>query len=247
MDEIILLLLGKGAHLRPIRITTTEIGKIAGMSQQNASLRLRALEAASLLERKNEGLLLTKKATDSARETYLILKESFDKKPVSISGKILSGLGEGKYYLSIPQYRERIIAQLGFAPYAGTLNVRLNKESAAHKPLLLKGLEPEIISGFERDGRAFGDIFAYPCRIGKINAAEEAPHLASGVPLIRRRIPKLGRCEQFSIQPNLGMKCALIVPMRTHHPPDVVEIIAEFFIKDKMRLRDGDEVKIELD
>ena len=59
----------------------------------------------------------------------------------------------------------------------------------------------------------------------------------------RRKVPK---CMAMLVRA-CRMKCALIVPMRTHHPPDVVEIIAEFFIKEKMRLRDGDEVKIELD
>lgn len=47
---------------------------------------------------------------------------------VRLKGRVFSGLGEGSYYMSI--YARSFARVLGFRPYPGTLNVRLNEESA---------------------------------------------------------------------------------------------------------------------
>ncbi|ENN96130.1 riboflavin kinase [Methanocaldococcus villosus KIN24-T80] len=45
-----------------------------------------------------------------------------------IKGKIISGKGEGRYYLSIKKYKKDIRKLLNFEPYEGTLNLKLNMD-----------------------------------------------------------------------------------------------------------------------
>ncbi|UXM84509.1 CTP-dependent riboflavin kinase [Methanococcus aeolicus] len=40
-------------------------------------------------------------------------------------GRVVSGKGEGKHYMSLPPYKEKFKNILGFEPYEGTLNVKL--------------------------------------------------------------------------------------------------------------------------
>ncbi len=208
MDELVLLLLKKGAHLKPVRITTSEIGRMLGMSQQNASRRLLELRNAGIAERGRNGIMLSKKGLDEAGELYAELKAVFERSGTAVSGTIVSGLGEGKYYLSFAEYKKQLKSLFMFEPYEGTLNVKLSPAEAAKKAHFLKSTEPALVKGFVKKGRTFGDLFAYPCMVE-------------------------------------GEKCALIVPLRTHHPSEVIEIVAARNLKKALGKKDGDEVKIE--
>jgi len=206
MDEVLLLLLRHGAHLRPVRMTTTELGAEAGMSQQNASRTLALLEKRGYLERKENGITLTKKACGELGDAYAAMKRAFEGGRLEISGAIVRGLGEGKYYLSLDGYRRQIQKALGFIPFPGTLNLRMASGDVWKRQQLLR-MEPIIISGFTDGKRTYGDLFAYRCRLE-------------------------------------GADCAIIVPMRTHHGPEVIEVISSFDIKKKLGKKDGGKVRL---
>lgn len=207
MDELLLILLQKGAHLNPVRITTAELGNLLGMSQQNASYRLARLEKSGQIEKRKGKLILTNSTIAALKSLHLQLKDAFEPKPISVCGRIESGLGEGKYYLSFSEYTKQIEEKLGFLPYPGTLNIKLDEESAAKKSLFVKSSEPILILGFEKDGRTFGDLFLYKCRTNQI-------------------------------------ECALLIPSRTHHPVEIIEIISASNLKEKLGKKDGDELEI---
>jgi riboflavin kinase len=59
-------------------------------------------------------------------------------KIIELNGTVLSGVGGGKKFLELPYVKQKIKEKLGFAPYAGTLNVKLTKESAKRIKLLEK-------------------------------------------------------------------------------------------------------------
>ena len=59
-------------------------------------------------------------------------------KRIKINGKVFSGGGEGKKFLELPWVKQQITEKLGFAPYPGTLNVKLSAESAKRRKLLEK-------------------------------------------------------------------------------------------------------------
>jgi riboflavin kinase len=59
-------------------------------------------------------------------------------KRIKLSGTVFAGGGEGKEFLEIPWVKSQITEKLGFAPYLGTLNVRLSAENAKRRNLLLE-------------------------------------------------------------------------------------------------------------
>jgi riboflavin kinase len=48
---------------------------------------------------------------------------------ISLDGVVISGLGQGAYFMSLPWVRDAVHGLIGFAPYAGTLNVRLDSDT----------------------------------------------------------------------------------------------------------------------
>ncbi|MBN1169712.1 CTP-dependent riboflavin kinase [Candidatus Micrarchaeota archaeon] len=202
MDKILLLLLRLGAQRNPVRITTSDLGAEAEMSQQNASRRLALLEKNGYLERKKGEIRITKKGMDEIAGEYSIMKKAFDSR-IEISGIITEGLGEGKYYMSLKGYREQIREKLGFDPHPGTLNIKTDK---GNRNQILAG-EPAVISGFTDRNRTYGDIFAFPCKIE-------------------------------------GEVGAVIVPLRTSHGQDILEIISGFDIKKKFGKKNGDRIMV---
>jgi riboflavin kinase len=53
-------------------------------------------------------------------------------------GKVFSGEGSGKKYLSLPWVKKQIEEKLGFTPYLGTLNLKLTKEDVIKRKFLKK-------------------------------------------------------------------------------------------------------------
>lgn len=176
MLKLLLFLLKRGAHLKPIPIKTKQLGEHLKMSQQNASIILRKALQKNLINKKGEGFILTEKSLNKLYFLYLTLKEIFSNSSLIIEGEISKGLGEGKYYLSFSEYTEQIKEKLGFYPYPGTLNIKLSKQSALKKEAFLSLREPIVINGFERDGRKFGGLNVYRCNIEGIEGAIVVPH-----------------------------------------------------------------------
>ena len=73
-----------------------------------------------------------------------------------MTGHVVSGVGEGRYYMSLPAYREQFAAVLGEDPYPGTLNVRLDGASVPVRKKL-DTLDWTTIRGFVAEARTFGD------------------------------------------------------------------------------------------
>ena len=53
-------------------------------------------------------------------------------------GEVVSGKGSGKKYLALPWVRSQIKEKLGYAPFLGTLNLKLNADSVKLKERLAK-------------------------------------------------------------------------------------------------------------
>lgn len=198
MDEILLLLLKFGAHRKPVKLTTTELGSEVKMSQQTASRRLRELEKEGYITREAGNIRLTKKAYEELAEEYSLLKQIFDAK-LEISGTVVKGIGEGSYYMGLDGYKKQIREKLGFSPHPGTLNIKLGKEDRWKREQLL-AIEPIVISGFTDRERTYGNIYAYPCRLEGKGCAMIFPLRTSHGPQIVEII-----CP-FDIRKRLGKK-----------------------------------------
>jgi riboflavin kinase, archaea type len=158
-----------GAAHTPVVVTSRELGDRIGVSQQAADRYLVALEKRGLVTRtlaqRRQRLLVTAEAMDLLRTEYHSYHRIFEgPNQLSFSGKVASGLGEGRYYLSQPGYVVQFAERLGYTPYPGTLNVRVG-EPALRKVALLGNWTGLRIDGFQAAGRTFGGATCFPARM----------------------------------------------------------------------------------
>lgn len=205
MDEVLLFLLKSGAAKAPVSVTTAELGEALGMTQQNASRRLQLLEARGFVSRTSAGAAVTPAGLREARKVYAAMKETFEGTVNQLQGTIAGGLGEGRFYLSLPEYRQIIKDTLGFVPYAGTLNLKIEDAELWKKDALLA--KAIATPGFLSNGRRYGGALLRPCLIG-------------------------------------NKKAAVIFPERTHHPENIIELIADVNLRSALGKKDGDAVQL---
>ena len=93
-----------------------------------------------------------------------------------IQGTITSGLGEGKLFLSMGQYNAQIVKKLGFAPFEGTLNIKVNGQE---KHEYFKSGNIIIIDGFKTESRNFGKVYCILSEINGIKGAAINPERTS--------------------------------------------------------------------
>lgn len=158
-----------GADQTPVVVTSRELGDRIGVSQQAADRYLVALEKRGLITRslaqRRQRLLVTPAAMQLLRTEYHAYHRIFEGPlRLTISGKVASGLGEGRYYLSQPGYVVQFTERLGYAPYPGTLNVRVDG-AALRKVSLVASWTGLRIDGFEATGRTFGGATCFPARM----------------------------------------------------------------------------------
>lgn len=116
-------------------------------------------------------------------------------------GKVEDGHGSAAGFVCL--YSDKLSEKVGFLPFCGTLNVRLNSECE------LPTSQNRVIDSFVQDGKKYGAVFCYKARINSV-------------------------------------ECAVIIPERTSHKKDLIEVIAPFKLRDKLKLKTGDEVEIVL-
>jgi riboflavin kinase len=143
------------------------------ISQQTASRRLKGLESSGLITRTiaadGQHVTITNSGEKELRREYQDFCRIFSEGDTGyiLSGTVVSGIGEGKYYMSLEPYRQQFRTHLGFEPYPGTLNIRL-PSSALPVRKKIDNLGWIRIKGFSTDGRTFGDAKCLPCRIGSV-------------------------------------------------------------------------------
>ena len=164
----------------PIWLSSQSLGSALGISPQTASRRLIALERQQFVVRtmKPEGqyVAVTREGEQALKREYADYVRIFnpDQKQYTLTGTVISGLGEGRYYMSIPHYKEQFGGCLGFEPFPGTLNIRLDAASIeARKQLDHAGWID--IPGFTANERTFGGASVIPCRIGGHKCAIVVP------------------------------------------------------------------------
>ncbi|HUK37844.1 MAG TPA: DUF120 domain-containing protein [Methanomicrobiales archaeon] len=164
----------------PVWISSQSFGDSLAMSPQTASRRLKSLEGQRLVDRSlrpdGQYVTVTSDGEEALRREYADYSRIFGEGggPYSLTGSVISGLGEGRYYMSLPPYQEQFAKILGKAPFPGTLNLRLSSASRDVKRKV-DGLNWTRIQGFVQDGRTFGEAKTLPCRIRDIPCAIVVP------------------------------------------------------------------------
>ena len=117
---------------------------------------------------------------------------------------------DGAYYMSLDGYRKQFKHHLGYAPFAGTLNLRLDGAKDIAARTALESRPGIAIESFKVGERFFGGAKCFPCKVnGKVGGA-------------------------------------IIIPLRTHHDIKIVEVIAPMKLRDKLRLKTGEAVVLEV-
>ena len=166
-------LLQRGAHYNFIVITTSDLGKDIKRSQQAASRHLLDLENAGYIERLRKGqtfrIKITNRGYSEIESLYSTLRSAIESIPFSIDfeGTVVSGMGEGAYYMSLEGYRKQFKDKLGFEPYPGTLNVKLIDQIFMNARREIGRYPSVFINGFSDNIRTYGWVKCYKANINK--------------------------------------------------------------------------------
>ena len=114
-----------------IAISSRELGEKLHISQQSASKRILELLEEGYIQRdlgaRKQRIKITKKGLDALRAEYSEYQKIFELRDhLIIRGVVATGMGEGQYYVTQPGYLEQFKDKLGFIPFEGTLNLKMN-------------------------------------------------------------------------------------------------------------------------
>ena len=158
-----------------VEISSLELAKQLETSQQTASRYLVELDKKGMITRelgiKKQLVLITSLGENYLQEEHLQYQQIFELTDrVLFKGKVLSGLGEGRYYTEQSGYVEQFKEKLGFVPFPGTLNVEI-EYIERNKLRLLKDNRAIHIKEFKTKNRTFGSV---RCFRAKINGSDGA-------------------------------------------------------------------------
>jgi riboflavin kinase len=195
-------------------VTQETLARELSMSQQTVSRKLKELEEKGLIRRTitpvGEIISLSEKGQEVLSQCLELLKNAITSAhAIKIIGKVTSGLGEGRIFLSLPYYKESFEKFLGFTPYPGTLNLVIYDRVSLENRLILDTERHILIPEFKSENRILGAVKAFPASINGLRPA------------------------------------AIVFPLRSTHPKSIIEIISPYHLREKLNLKDGDDVEIE--
>jgi len=175
LKEIALL----GALKNKIEISSFELASKLDTSQQTASRYLLELDKNGFITRefgiKKQLIQITNIGEDALQEEHLQYQQIFELTDrIYFKGKVVSGLGEGRYYTEQSGYVTQFKEKLGFAPYPGTLNVEIEFVER-NKLRLLKNHSSVDIEEFKTKNRTFGGVRCFRAEINGIKGAIVLP------------------------------------------------------------------------
>ncbi|GAB7015441.1 DUF120 domain-containing protein [Methanogenium cariaci] len=181
-----------------VSVSSQSLAQELSISPQTASRRLISLENAHLITRTMGGdgqyVTVTAAGEEHLRVEYAAYRRIFEThdRHYFLKGELISGLGEGRYYVGIEGYVSQFSEKLGITPYPGTFNIKLSPASIETRRKL-DAMEWTEIEGFTDHDRTFGgakalecSINGYPCAIlkpGRTHYPEDIIELISEVRL----------------------------------------------------------------
>ena len=95
-------------------------------------------------------------------------------KPLLISGTVISGLGEGSYFVSLPYYNNAFAQIIGQKPFSGTLNLLVDSEERSH---IFKKISFLSLPGTTINHKTFGGVSYCFCTIKNISCLFIIPEI----------------------------------------------------------------------
>ena len=91
---------------------------------------------------------------------------------MKIRGVVVSGLGEGSFFMSMPHYKKEIAKKAGFDAFPGTLNIKTKKNNK-----ILQKMAAIRIEGFSDGRKKFGGANCYDAKIKNLKCCVIVPDL----------------------------------------------------------------------
>jgi len=86
----------------------------------------------------------------------------------TLSGIVSKGVGDGAFFMSLEPYIAAMEEKLGFRPFKGTLNLKVDAQEAQNFTNSLKSI---TIEGFKKGIKQFGKVECYPCELKQLKCA----------------------------------------------------------------------------
>ena len=156
-----------GAAYSSADIPAGRLGTVLGLTQPAASRRLIDLEGSGLISRTHSGrslrVRLTAAGLVAVRSFYGELTDAFEKTrgQLTFTGRVFSGMGKGRYYVGHPEYQRRFKAALGYEPFPGTLNVKLEDEKFVELLRTLRSMGGVRVEGCTRGKEGFSALTCF--------------------------------------------------------------------------------------
>jgi riboflavin kinase, archaea type len=168
-----------GAINNKIEVSSQELAEKIQISQQTASRYLLELDKKGFIIRelgiKKQIIQITHSGEEFLKEEYIDYQRVFElSDKIFFKGKVVSGIGEGRYYTEQNGYVEQFKEKLGFIPYPGTLNVEI-EYIEKNKLRLLKNHDAIIIQEFKTENRSFGGVRCFKAEINGVPGAIVLP------------------------------------------------------------------------
>jgi len=191
-------LLSKGAKHNFVTITTSSLGRNIKKSQQAASKHLLELENKNFIERiisgRNISVKITPKGYSEMVKLSNVLQKNLTSSPsyVLLKGNLVSGLGEGAYYMSLEGYSKQFKTKIGYVPFPGTFNVKLGKKEYTEAISQFEEMEGIHIDGYSDGKRTYGWVKCFKAKLNstidcQLIRLERSHHDTSTIELISKR------------------------------------------------------------
>jgi riboflavin kinase len=190
-------LLSKGAKHNFVTITTSSLGRNIKKSQQAASKHLLELENKNFIERiisgRNISVKITPKGYSEMVKLSNVLQKNLTSSPsyVLLKGNLVSGLGEGAYYMSLKGYSKQFKTKIGYVPFPGTFNVKLGKKEYTEAISQFEEMEGIHIDGYSDGKRTYGWVKCFKAKLNstidcQLIRLERSHHDTSTIELISK-------------------------------------------------------------
>jgi len=164
-------LLSKGARHNFVYITTSSLGKSIKKSQQAASIYLLELENNGFIEKLIDGRKISVKITHKGYSELVKLNSVLSSSlgaityNMELKGSVISGLGEGAYYMSLKGYTKQFKSKINYIPFPGTLNIKLNQQRDSRAVQQLADLDGTMIEPFSDGKRTYGWVKCFHAKL----------------------------------------------------------------------------------
>lgn len=197
-----------------VLISSSELAERVGVSQQTASRKiLELLEAGFILRRmgtRKQHIRISPAGVDVLRREYADYKQLFQGgERVTIRGRVVAGLGEGRYYISREGYRKAFGRLLGFDPFPGTLNIEVEPLDR-EKIVEVRDMAGILVDEFQSEGRTFGAVKCFRAQLRGVECAAIFPVRSHHVHVLELISP-FGLREKLSLADGADVQVSLDV------------------------------------